>query len=264
MKKILVIILLFFNIAQAEWIEVTEKQKHLGDVSVNKSCSIATTKAQKKALTESLGLKVSSEVVTNCSETEGEYECERNQLSLFELNGEIVDWEEVSRNPDGKVLGTEVRFCEVKIKANVLPIKQNNDPNFFFDVNINKKSFSSGDTLEIEINPSKKMYMTIFQWLPYGDEDYNMITKIFPNADFNGQENNNNNDLIKSQLNLKYKTIFPNGIKGDNIFEYLIFIGSEKRVNWLPKYKKLEVLTKQTNKSKIIMQKETTGYKIIR
>ena len=85
MKKILVIILLFFNIAQAEWIEVTEKHKHLGDVSVNKSCSIATTKAQKKALTETLGLKVSSEVVTNCSETEGEYECERNQLSLFEL-----------------------------------------------------------------------------------------------------------------------------------------------------------------------------------
>ena len=50
MKKILVIFLFFLNFAQAEWIEVTEKHKHLGDVSVNKSCDIAIAKAQKKAI----------------------------------------------------------------------------------------------------------------------------------------------------------------------------------------------------------------------
>lgn len=57
MKKILILILLFIFPANAEWIEVTEKHKHLGNFSVNESCNIAIEKAQKKLLEKLWELK---------------------------------------------------------------------------------------------------------------------------------------------------------------------------------------------------------------
>ena len=101
MKKILILILLFIFPANAEWVEVSEKHIHLGNFSVNESCKIATTKAQQKALRETLGIKVSSDVVSRCSEVDGEYDCERNQLSLFQLNGNIVGLNIIEQE-DGK------------------------------------------------------------------------------------------------------------------------------------------------------------------
>ena len=43
--------------------------------------------------------------------------------------------------------------------------------------------------------------MTIFQWLPYGGNKYNKVTKIFPNEKFN----KNTNNLIKNKLRLEYE-----------------------------------------------------------
>jgi len=50
MKKLLILILLFSFQVNAEWIEVSEKHKHLGNFSVNESCNIALEKAKKKLL----------------------------------------------------------------------------------------------------------------------------------------------------------------------------------------------------------------------
>ena len=52
------------------------------------------------------------------------------------------------------------------------------------------------------------MYMTIFQWLPYGGKKYNVITKIFPNKDYN----KNTNDLVEGKLELAYEAYFPEEI----------------------------------------------------
>ena len=64
----------------------TGKHKHLGkNYTQEQSCKIAREKAEKNALIKSLGQTISSETVSNCSEVDGEFECERNQLSLFKL-----------------------------------------------------------------------------------------------------------------------------------------------------------------------------------
>ena len=221
MKKLIILFLILSFPVNAAWIMVTDKHIHLGEYSPNESCKIATEKAKKKAITESLGIKVSSDVISRCSEVDGEFDCERNQLSLFELNGNIIG-ERNKKKKDGKN-DDGIRFCEVTLEANVVPIKKNNDPSFFFDVKFNQEIFRTGEKLEIEINTSKRMYMAIFQWLPYGGKKYNVITKIFPNKNFN----KNTNDLIDKKLELTYETYFPEDVKKEKVDEYLIFIASE-------------------------------------
>ena len=259
MIRITILILLVLSIpANATWIEVSDKHIHLGNFSVNESCRIATEKAKKKAITETLGIKVSSDVISRCSEVDGEFDCERNQLSLFELNGNIIG-ERNKKEKDGKN-DDDVRFCEVTLEANVVPIKKNSDPSFFFDVKFNQEIFRTGEKLKLEINSSKKMYMAIFQWLPYGGKKYNVITKIFPNKDYN----KNTNDLIDKKLELTYEAYFPENIKKEKIDEYLIFIASEEPIPWLAKYSQMERLKSQLSKTNILMEKHISGYILIK
>ena len=55
---------------------------------------------------------MSSEVLTKCSEIDGEYNCERNQFSLFQLNADIESYKITNKNHD-KELGSEIYFCEI-------------------------------------------------------------------------------------------------------------------------------------------------------
>ena len=258
------IILLFFILSlplKAEIVTETGKHRHAGNISKNQSCKIAEQKAKKNAIIKSIGQTISSEVISNCSEVDGEFECERNQLSLFKLNGEITSSKRIGKPNYGEELGSEgIFFCEVTIKANVEPIKENLDPTFQFDVKLNQEIFRSGEVLEIKINTSKAMYMAIFQWLPYGGNKYNVITKIFPNKDYN----KNINDLIEGKLNLKYETYFPDEIIKSKVDEYLIFVASEKKINWLNEYAQIEGLKKQLYKTNILMEKHYSGYMLIK
>jgi len=259
-KLILVFLLLTFPL-KAEIVIETGKHIHVGNISKNDSCKIAEKKAKKKAIIKSIGLTISSDVVSNCSEVDGEFECERNQLSLFELNGLITFSERVGKPKYGEEPGSEgIFFCEVTIRTNIEPVKKNLDPTFQFDAKLNQEIFRSGEKMEIEINTSKKMYMTIFQWLPYGGKKYNIVTKIFPNKDFN----NNTDNLIDGQLILKYEAYFPEEIKEDKVVEYLIFVASEEDINWLNNYSQIESLKREFTKTNILMENHYSGYMLIR
>ena len=260
MKKFILFFLIFTFPLKAEIVTETGKHRHLGkNYTTEQSCKIAREKAEKNALIKLLGQTISSETVSNCSEVDGEFECERNQLSLFKLNGVITSSKEINRN-DGKELGSEIYFCEITIEANVEPIKRRSDPSFHFETKLNQKVFRSGENLEININTSEKMYMAIFQWLPYGGEKYNIITKIFPNEKFN----KNTKDLVEGNLQLKYETYFPDEIKYEKVDEYLIFVASEKKIPWLDEYVDRTSLSKQLNKKNLLMEVQTNGYIIIK
>ena len=257
-----IFILLVFLItlpAKAEIVKAVATHKHLGSYSKNESCAIALEKAKKKAITESLGETITSEIVSNCSEVDGEFNCERNQFSLLSLKGDIVD---IKKNkPEYSYdSATEISMCKQSIEAKVVPIKQNTDPNFQFDVSMNERTFKSGDAMEIEVNTSTEMYISIFQWLPYGGKKYNKITKIFPNEDFNA----NTNNLVSSNLKLKYETYFPGEINKKMVDEYLVFVASEKEIPWLNEYAKIDGLKKQLVKSKVLIEKHYMGYVIIK
>ena len=258
--KIIIFLLILSLPLKAEIIIETGKHKHLGkNYTKDESCKIAEEKAKNNAIVKSLGLTISSESVSNCSEVDGEYNCERNKFSLFQLNGDITESKVINKKY-GEEPGTEILFCEITIEANVEPVKENLDPNFQFDVNLNQKIFRSGETLKIEINTSKKMYITIFQWLPYGGKKYNVVTKIFPNKEYNG----NTNDLVDGKIQLEYTTYFPEEIKENKVDEYLIYVASEEKVNWLNEYAQIEGLKKQLLKTNILMEKDKSGYILIR
>ena len=256
------IILFFFILSlplNAEIVTESGKHKHLGDKTKNESCKIAEGRAQKNAIIKSLGRTVSSEVISNCSEVDGEYDCERNQLSLLELNGDITESRIINRKYD-KELGTEILFCEITIKANVEPVKKNTDPTFQFDVKLNQKIFRTGETVKLEINTSKEMYISIFQWLPYGGTKYNIVTKIFPNKTFSNDIDN----LVNGKKELKYRAYFPEEINKNKVDEYFIYVASEENINWLPEYAEIEGLKKQFLKNNTLMEKHISGYILIR
>jgi hypothetical protein len=260
MKKLIILFLIISFPIKAEVVIETGKHEHLGkNYTKEESCRIAEEKAKNNAIIKSLGETASSESFSNCSQVDGEYSCERNKFSLLQLNGDLTDSKILKTNYD-KELGSEILFCEITIEANVEPIKKNLDPNFQFDIDLNQKIFRSGEILEIKINTSKEMYMTIFQWLPYGGKKYNVITKIFPNKDYN----KNTNDLIKGKLNLKYETYFPDEINKNKVIEHLIFVASEKKINWLNEYAQIEGLKKQFFKTNILMEKHYSGYMLIK
>ena len=261
MKKFILIFLIFTFHLKAEIVVVSGKHEHLGkNYTKNESCKIAEKIAKNNAIIKSLGETASVETISNCSQiNDGEYNCEVNRFSVLELSGDIIDSKIVKKNYD-KEPGSKILFCEVTIEANVVPVKKNLDPNFQFDVSLNQKIFRSGENLEIEINTSKEMFMAIFQWLPYGGKKYNVVTKIFPNKDYN----KNTNDLIEGKLNLKYETYFPDEIKKDKVIEHLIFVASEKKINWLEEYAQIEGLKKQFFKTNILMEKQYSDYMLIK
>ena len=260
-KKLISIFLFLAVPLKAEIVTETGKHRHVGNISKNQSCKIAEQKAKKNAIIKSIGQTISSDVVSNCSEVDGEFECERNQLSLFELNGVITFSKKVGKPNYGEEIGSDgIFFCEVTIRANVEPVKKNLDPTFQFDVKLNQEIFRSGENIEIEINTSKKMYMSIFQWLPYGGKKFNVITKIFPNKDFNKITDN----LVDGQLKLKYETYFPEQLKENKVDEYLIFVASEKDINWLNSYSKIESLKREFTKTNFLMENHYSGYMLIK
>ena len=67
-------------------------------------------KKQKNAIIKSIGQTISSDVVSNCSEVDGEFECERNQLSLFELNGVITFSKRIGKPNYGEELVVKEYF----------------------------------------------------------------------------------------------------------------------------------------------------------
>ena len=260
MKKLIILFFIISFPIKAEVVIETGKHEHLGkNYTKDESCKIAEEKAKNNAIIKSIGETASSESFSNCSQVDGEYSCERNKFSLLQLNGDLTDSKILKTNYDKKP-GSEILFCEITIEANVEPIKKNLDPNFQFDIDLNQKIFRSGEILEIKINTSKKMYMTIFQWLPYGGKKFNVVTKIFPNNDYN----KNTNDLIEGKLNLKYETYFPEEINKNKVIEHLIFVASEERINWLNEYAQIEGLKKQFFKTNILMEKHYSGYMLIK
>ena len=263
-KIIHLLIIIFFSIPSlAEIVTVTGTHKHTGDVSRKTSCEIALQKAKLNAQREVLGEKISSEVFTNCTEIDGEYNCERKQSTLLSLNGDITGWESIGE-PEYEDDGT-LAICKITIKAEVLPINQNEDPTFYFKAQLDKNIYRSDEEMEINIEVSKPMYISVFQWLPYSLKGYSQITKIFPRDNLVYPQNNKNNNFIENKTKLKFQVKFPSSLKNrSKIDEILIFVSSEKEIPWFNEYAQVEDLKKQLLKEKILMESKDLSYIVLK
>ena len=126
----------------------------------------------------------------------------------------------------------------------------NSDPNFDLTATLNEFNFRHGEKMQIEIIPSQKMFLTIFQWFPYvQNKNVSQVVKLFPN------EKEMNNEIKTNKLTLPtkgwdYLVEFPENIKKQRIDEYLIFIASKDNIKWLPKYSGIKHLKRTINNAK--------------
>ena len=263
MKKVYLILLLFiFSFANAEMVEVEGVYRNTGDIAPNETCRLAKERAKLKALERVTGQVISSEEIEKCSEIDGKSNCERNQFFLSSFNGDITEIEEIDKQLDTEQLnsGELIFVCKIKIRAKVVAIEQEKDPNCDFNVKLNNYNFRDGDNLVIDIDVSQNMYLTIFQFLPYEDKNY-QVYKLFP---LGGEKNFIEVDTLKLPKKNKYEIYFPENVRKKSIDEYLFFIGSKKNINWLNKYSKFEDLKKQFLKSKSIVKSKYKQYTIIK
>lgn len=251
MNRLIFIFLLFYFPASAE--TVVSKGSHLftGDTSNNEACELALNDAKLNALRQVVGQKIKSEELEYCSAVDGKSKCENNQFFLSSLSGDIIEYDIINENikQDDTVISNEkIYLCSIEIKAKIVKNDVNLDNSIDLVVKLNQISFKDGDELKIDINVNKPLYMTIYQWLPYEEKDYS-VYKIFPN---NREVNNyiESDSLTLPKKGSKYKIYFPEKSSSKNVDEYLVFIGSNEKINWTDKYVKIEDLKKKLNKEK--------------
>ena len=263
MKKIFLIFFLFiFSIASAEKVEVEGIYRNTGDIAPNETCRLAKERAKLKALERVTGQVISSEELEKCSEVDGKSNCERNQFFLSSFNGEISEIEELDKKLDTEQLnsGELIFVCKIIIRAKVVAIEQEKDPNFDFDVKLNNYNFRDGENLEINIDLNEKMYLSVFQILPYEEKNY-QVYKLFP---LGNEANFIEDETFKLPRKNKYEIYFPENVRKKSIDEYLFFIGSRENINWLNKYSKFEDLKKQFINSKSLVKWKYKEYTIIK
>ena len=258
-------ILIFFFITASAFAEVVETEgsyTYAGDISRNEGCSLAKERAKLKALEKVLGQTISSEEMENCSEVDGKTNCERNQFFLSSFNGDLTSIRQLKRDIQTEKLsnGEEIYICKIKIRAKVTKTTKTLDSSFDFNVKLNEKNFRDGEELKIDIELNKPFYLTIFQILPYEKKDY-QVYKLFPNE--LEQDNFLNGNSFSLPQNAKYQIYFPNVSNKNSVDEYLVFIASQKNINWLEKYAKKEDLKNAYIRENSIkyLYKEYTIYK---
>ena len=226
------IIIIFFSYPSlAEIVTVESTYEHTEELSPKDGCKMAKQRAELKAREKVGGKTISLEELEMCSEIDGQSNCERNRIFFSQFNAEITNLDvlETKKSIDGNIY-----ICNVKIKANVTPLYQITDPKFNFNVNFNNYTFKSGEEIKIEILLSKPMYLNIFQVLPYRDPKNYQAIKLFPN------EIEKNSYIKASTINLprngKYEIYFPEKVNKQSVDEYLVFVASKEKLNFLDKY----------------------------
>ena len=257
-----VIILLFLTCtAIAEQVVTEGNYIYTGNISENEACSLAKERAKLKALEKVSGQRISTEEIEMCSEVDGKTSCERNRFFLSSFDSEITKLKELKKDIlTQKIENSDEQsyICKIKIQTEVIKISQTLDNSFNFNVKLNEKNFKEGDELKIDLILKKPLYLNIFQISPYEKKGY-QVNKIFPNV------LDNKNYLTEKSVVLpkkaKYEIYFPTNLNKRSVDEYLLLIGSEKNINWLEKYTKIEDLKKAYIKEKFIIYKYI-GYTI--
>lgn len=238
------------NYVNAEIVTQTGVHRHLEDVSIREGCEYAKKDALTKAKEKVLGLKILSEENEMCNQVDGKSNCIRNQLFLNENLGHITGLEIIERERDIEKFDNseeDIYVCKVTIKVNVEKRSETLDSSYDFSIKINNLAFRENEKLEIDINLTKPVFLNLFQWLPYEKND--QIYKIFPNQiETNNYIETNNFQLpIKNTTKKKAKYVieFPKNVKDNRVDEHLLFVFSQKDINFLPTYLKREDLMKK-------------------
>lgn len=266
MKQFFCLLLLVFSysaLAEIVSVDVSAEFTYGPEISENKACEAASHRATTEAVRQIYGEKLSSSQQVSCKEeesTEDNTNCVYHSYLWNTIDGEIRSLREISREIES--VGVLSR-CTVKLAIEVKKSIEKSDPSFDFQVRLNQNIYRNEEELIITIEPSKKMYMTIFGWYPYNDED--TVEKIFPNEGVNFSLTEKLK--IPSDRALRNSTIlvrFPRNTENSFVDEHLIFVASKNPINWLKNYQFDEFKKRLTELKKPEKRIHQISYKIVR
>ena len=208
---------------------------HFGpNVAESIACGLAFERAKKNALSNAYGEKIFSEDLMRCSETDGDAECELNRSTISTINGTIKKIKKKVQLPLERQVGYSI--CSYQIIADIVKPKKAKDANFDFHIVINKKIFRDDEKFIIQIEPSIKMFVNIFQWEPYRSEGIN-LTKIFPNKFESNNEIKNKKTIPEKKYNYSFVVKYPYETQDKKyVDEYLVVLATKKNINFLNEY----------------------------
>tara|TARA_B100000953_G_scaffold283802_1_gene263083 strand:+ start:181 stop:981 length:801 start_codon:yes stop_codon:yes gene_type:complete len=204
------------------------------NVAESIACDLAFERAKKNALSNAYGEKIFSEDLMRCSETEGDAKCELNKSIISTINGTIKKIKKKNWLPLERQAGYSICTCQI-IAAIVKPEKSK-DANFDFHMVINKKTFRDDEKFIIQIEPSVKMFINIFQWEPYRSEG-SKLTKIFPNKFESNNEIENKKTIPEKKYNYSFIVDYPYETQDKKyVDEYLVVLATKKNINFFNEY----------------------------
>jgi len=238
----LLLILIMFNFTFFISNASTKDYKGYGEyrfgpnIAESTACKLAFERAKTNALSNALGEKIISMDLMRCSEGGGSAECELNQTIISSIGGTIKKIKKQSQFPVEKLEGSSI--CRFQLIADIAKPKKKPDPNFNYNLRLNKKLFRDGERLTIQIDPTMKMFVNIFQWEPYRSKEVN-LNKIFPNK-YEAMNMMENKKIIPDQKSSTKKYFFtikyPNLQEKKYVDEYIIVIATKNSVSFLEEY----------------------------
>jgi hypothetical protein len=228
---------LFVSDSRGDWVQGKGERLISQDISENDACNFAEQIARKDAIQQATGELMASEDLMICREEKNKASCVLNQVTLSTITGVIRGTKKLDRQIAPGVGGHNQ--CVIVLDVDVGEGIGRYDPSFDMNVELNNRTFRSGELLEITVAPNEAMYISVFQWLPYEKTEL-PVQKIFPNPldQKNHFQKTTTIPTEKARSRYKLEIAFPEGIKGekDRIDEYLMVVGTRTRINWMSGY----------------------------
>ncbi|WP_167730169.1 DUF4384 domain-containing protein [Terasakiella sp. SH-1] len=163
--------------AYGEWVNVQGSSFFGPETAQSTACLRAEAKAKRTALEQTTGERLLADDLMICNESSEQSNCTLNRLTWSLADGEIRSIK--NRTSSLSEIAEGVRKCTVHLQADIATERGFHDASFDLGVTLNQSMFRPGEELTLSLAPSQPMYIQVFQWLPY--EEDQPVLRIFPN-----------------------------------------------------------------------------------
>ena len=223
--------------ARAEWSSGKGAFIFGPEMSEHEACQRADRRAQEKAVAGVSGERLFSEDMVSCSERKDAAGCLLKRHTWSVIDGEIQGVR--NKKVSTKDLGNGTRECSVSLEADVRMGSGRPDPGFDMSIDLNRSVFRHGELLEISIDPTQAMYLTVFQWLPYEAAE-RQVMRIFPN-EYDRQNYHEGRVVIPTPARTEdydFEVKFPEKVdyEDKSVDEFLMIVGTREKIRFRYSY----------------------------
>ena len=221
----------------AEWVVGKGEFLFGPNTTENTACEKAEKKAKQNAIRAVSGERVKTEDLMACQYQKGNSDCIVNELIWTKSYGLVQDIREkkrvIAKEPGG------FQKCIVSLEADVIVSEGQPDPSFDMTVSLNQRVFKDGEEIKISVEMTQPMFLSIFQWLPYGGST-EQVSRLFPNNFDPARLFKNKTTIPTSKNKNQYglEVHFPKALLDSRKYadEYLIVLGTRRPVTFRDTY----------------------------